>query len=53
MKLVEACLSARNDRESSFHQWGGAVNVVQSCLSAKKDRERTFHHYRRCCKARV
>ena len=34
----------QEDRESSFHQWGGAVNVVQSCLSARKDRERTFHH---------
>ena len=45
MKLVEACLSARNDRESSFHQWGGAVKVVQSCLSARKDRERSFHRY--------
>ena len=40
MKLVEASLNARKDRESSFHQWAGAVKVVQSCLSASKDRER-------------
>ena len=45
MKLVEACLKARKDRESSFHQWAGAVKVVQSCLSASKDQERRFHHY--------
>ena len=44
MKLVEACLSARKDRERSFHQWGGAVKVVQSGLSARKDREGTFHN---------
>ena len=31
MKLVEVCLSARKERESSFHHWRGAVNVVEGC----------------------
>ena len=45
MKLVEACLSARKDRESSFHLWGGAVKVVQSCLSARRHRESSFQQW--------
>ena len=36
MKNVEACLSDREDRESSLHRCGGAVRLVQSCLSPGK-----------------
>ena len=36
MKLVQSCLSARKDRERSFHHYGGAVNLVKACLSAGK-----------------
>ena len=34
MKHVEACLSAGEDRESSFHHGGGPVSLVQGCLCA-------------------
>ena len=34
MKDVQACLSAREKRESSFHRCGGPVRLVQSCLGA-------------------
>ena len=40
---MQACLSAREDRESSFHHSGGAVNLMQACLSAREDRESVFH----------
>ena len=36
MKVVQACLSVRKDRECSFHRCGGAVKLVQSCVSAGK-----------------
>ena len=36
MKLVEACLSAREVGESSFHHCGGTVRLVQACLCAGK-----------------
>ena len=36
MKHVEACLSAREDRESSFHRCAGIVRLVQACLCAGK-----------------
>ena len=32
MKHVQACLSAREDRESSFHNCGGPVRLGQACL---------------------
>ena len=32
MKLVQACLSARKDGESSFHHCVGLVKLVQGCL---------------------
>ena len=32
MKHVEPCLSARDDRESSFDRCGGLVRLVQACL---------------------
>ena len=31
---VKACLSARKDRESSFHHYGGPMMLVQACLWA-------------------
>ena len=36
MKQVLACLSAREDRESSFHNCGGPVRLVQACLCVGK-----------------
>ena len=34
MKHVQACLSAREERENSFHRCGGPVRLVHSCLGA-------------------
>ena len=34
VKHVQAYLSARDDRESSFHRCGGPVRLVQACLCA-------------------
>ena len=34
MNHVQACLSAIEDRESSFHNCGGRVRLVLDCLSA-------------------
>ena len=36
MKFVQACLIAREDRESCFHHCGGPVRLVQDCLCAGK-----------------
>ena len=36
MKYVEAGLSAREDRENSFHRCGGPVRLLQACLCAGK-----------------
>ena len=36
MKHVQACLSFRENRESSFHFCGGPVRHVQACLCAGK-----------------
>ena len=36
MKHVEACLSAIENRESSFHHFGSTVRLVQGCLCAGK-----------------
>ena len=36
MKHEQACLSAREDRESSFHRCGGPVKLVQACLCGGK-----------------
>ena len=38
MNHVEARLSAREDRENSFHHCGGPVRLVQACLCARKNR---------------
>ena len=35
MNLVQAGLSTRRHRESSFQQWGGAVKLVLACLNAE------------------
>ena len=37
MAHVEACLSARYDRESSFYNCVGPVRLVQACLCAEKN----------------
>ena len=34
MKHVEACLSSRDYRESSFQRCGGRESLVQACLCA-------------------
>ena len=36
MKHVDGCLSATDDRESSFHHCGSTVKLVQACLCAGK-----------------
>ena len=36
MKHVQACLRAREDRESSFDRCGSPVKLVQACLCAEK-----------------
>ena len=36
MNHVEACLSSREDRESSFHGCGGTVRLEKACLCAGK-----------------
>ena len=36
MKHVQASLSGRQNRESSFHHCGGPVRLVQACLCAEK-----------------
>ena len=50
MKHVLACLSAREDRESSFHHRGSPVRLVQDRLCAGKTWENLFTW---CCEARV
>ena len=44
MKLVQACLSARKDGESSFHHYVGVAKFLQAHFSARKERESSFHH---------
>ena len=39
MKLVQSCLSATKDRESSFQHSGSAEYRVQACFSAGKVRQ--------------
>ena len=43
MKHVQARLSARKDRESSFHHCGGPVKLVQACLCAENTLQRPFN----------
>ena len=44
MKHLKACLSARVDRESSYHHCRGPVRLVQACLCEGKARSRGFDH---------
>ena len=36
MKQVQACLSAREDGECSFHRCGRPVRLMQACLCEGK-----------------
>ena len=36
MKQVRACLSGREDQESSFHRGGSPVSLVQASLCVRK-----------------
>ena len=42
MKHVHPSVTARIDRESSFHHCGGPVKLVQACLTASKHLETSF-----------
>ena len=44
MKYVQASLSARNDRQSSFHHCGVFLEAPASLLSLRNDVELSFHH---------
>ena len=44
MNLVQAGLSTRRHRESSFQHWGGAVKLVLACLNAGKVRDSSFNY---------
>ena len=43
MKYVEVGLSAREDRESSFHRSGGPVRLLHVCLCGGKTRQSSFN----------
>ena len=43
MKHVQASLSAREDRENSFHHCGDTVRLVQACLCAGKTFQSRFN----------
>ena len=45
MNLVQAGLSTRRHRESSFQQWGGAMKLVPACLIAEKVRDSSFNFH--------
>ena len=42
VKLMQACLCARNTLQRRFNRRGGAVK--QACSSVSKDGESSFHH---------
>ena len=44
MKLVQACLYARNVSQSGFNIPRGLVKLVQVNLNFRKDVARSFHH---------
>ena len=59
MKHVQACLSAREDRESCFHHCICPVRLVQACSCARKNSLRSFNlrgsagkHLQACLSAR-
>ena len=43
---MQACLSARKDVESSFHNCGSPVKLVQACLCAGNTLQRRFNRRR-------
>ena len=42
---MHGIFSARKDLESSFHCYGGPVNLVHASLSVRKAVENSFHNY--------
>ena len=53
MKLVEACLSAMNDRESSFDHCGCPVKLVEaSRFKWQEESRKRFLPRWKCCEAR-
>ena len=59
MKHLPACLSAREDREGSFHHGRGPMRLMQACSSARKTSIRSFNlrggavkHLHACLSAR-
>ena len=51
MKHVHPCLTARNDRESSFHHCGGPVKLVQTCFKYQERTRKLFSPLWRYCDA--
>ena len=43
VKLVQACLCAKNTLQCHLYHRGRAVNQVKACLSIRKDLETSFH----------
>ena len=44
MNLVQAGLSTRRHRESSFQHWGSAVKLILAGLNAGKVRDSSFNY---------
>ena len=44
LKLMQTCLSAKKDLESSFHHYWDSVKLVQASLSTRKNLESRFNH---------
>ena len=53
MNFVQAWLSARIHRESSFNHRREHVMHVETCISASKDRQKQFLPLWRFCEARA
>ena len=53
MKHVQACLSAREDRENSFHHCGGLLRLVQACFMSQGISRKQFSPLWRSCEARA
>ena len=50
MKHVQACINARKDVGSGFHNCGGLVKLVQACLCAGNTIPRRLHRRRGAAK---
>ena len=50
MKHVQACFSARKDRESSFRHCESPVKLVQACVCAEKTWQSCFNRRRSAVK---